>query len=84
MPIDLLCERCGRLIGKFALDKVRDFVHANGETCKTCLKREEKLVRMFEGMKVGYVKKLDTLLEKAKVDLAKMVEGLANEPDSDG
>ena len=77
MPIDLTCERCGKLIGKFGLNKVRDFVHANGETCKTCLKREEKLVAAFENMKAGYVRRLDSLLESAKADLAKMVEGLA-------
>ena len=81
MPVNLLCERCGRSIGNFAWDKVRDFVQAHGETCNDCLKREEKLIKFFEMQKGGYIRKMDTLLGEAKIELAKEVRNLGSVSD---
>jgi len=84
MPVNLLCERCGRSIGSFAYDKVRDFVQAHGETCRDCLKREAGLIKFFENQKGIYVKKMDKLLDEAKIELAKEVRKLGNAIDSSG
>ena len=79
MPVNLLCERCGRSMGSFAWDKVRDFVQEHGETCKDCLKREEKLIKFFEMQKGAYIKKMDGLLNESKIELAKEVRRLGED-----
>ena len=83
MPVNLLCERCGKSIGNFPYDKVRDYVQANGETCKECLKNEDKLIKFWEREKNGYIRKLDLILEEAKQALADKINELANGIDND-
>ena len=81
MPVDLKCNRCNGIMGTFDYNKVRDYVQANGETCKHCLKREETLMKFFEHAKTGYVKQLDKIAEQAKLELAEKIRELADEPD---
>ena len=84
MPVTLKCERCNRRIGDFPYDKVRDFVQAHGEICKDCLKREEKLIKFYDDQKNIYIRKMDKLLDEAKMELAKEVRNLGNAIDSTG
>jgi len=81
MPVDLLCERCGRKIGSFPWDKVRDYVQANGETCKGCIKQEEKLTKFYTDMRDAYIRRLDKIRDDVLKQLTAKMEEIKNEPD---
>ena len=83
MPIDILCERCNKKIFSAGIDRVRDYLQANGEVCTVCQKKEGVLERKFDRLKGEYIKKFDVLLDEAKAELGKIVRELANDPGSD-
>ena len=76
MPVDLKCDRCNTKIASVSYEKIREYVQKNGETCGKCLKLEEATKVFFEGMRKGYNRKMDQLIQKALSDLKAGIESL--------
>ena len=74
MPVNMMCERCGRSMGTVTFQNMRDHWQKHGEVCRACTKMEEDMLVHFENMKKGYITRLDKQVDWAKKELAKWIK----------
>jgi len=76
MPVNMICERCGRSMATVSFGNMREWVQRNGEICAKCVAMEEDLIATTEKLKQRYITKYDEVVIWAKQELKKEIQNL--------
>lgn len=76
MPVNMICERCGRSMGIVTFKNMREWVQRNGEVCSKCIAWEEDLSVTTDKLKQRYIAKYDEVVLWAKQELAKEIQNI--------